>query len=218
MSYNLFISYFPSFDFLKPLFEKGSIRFKTWKKGEFICHSGSPLTRVIFFTSGRGRVYKTFSNGKEVMYDLYGPGNIAGDVEYITGGNTTCSLESSSNLAGYVMEKELLDQGVSDKLFKLLSKEVANKLVLNSTVQAVRLAYPLEERLAFRLINKSEDSFFSMEELAAELGAKYRHLSRIFNRLKANSVLSLKNKKVIILNREYLEKKSDHIKEDMLLY
>ncbi len=126
MSYNDFIKYFPGYSFLKKYFDDGLIPFVKWQRGEFICHSDSELKDLIFFTSGRGKVYKTLNNGKEVMYGTYGKGQIAGDVEFILEENTTCSLESSDDLSGYKISTCNLDEVIKwFDSYKKVSSDIA---------------------------------------------------------------------------------------------
>lgn len=149
------------------------------------------------------------------MFKTYGPGDIAGDVEFIMNSPATCSLESSDGLSGYQLFTSNLPDKISRKLFILISKEVAQKLIDNSTLQAVRLAYTLEERLAHYLLYKNKNGLSSMEELALVLGTSYRHLSRIFRKLSGQGILVLKNKVVTILKRDKLKDISKVMIDDL---
>lgn len=215
MSYSEFINTFPAFNFLKPLFEKKLITFYQWDKGEFVCRSDEKLKYIMFFTSGRGRVYKSLHNGKEVMYKVYGTGDIAGDVEFILNCRTACCLESTDSLTGYKVPISILPEDISHELFIELSKVVSDKFVKSSNQQAFRLGYTLEERLAHYILNDYKDGLTSMEELAAVLGTTYRHLSRVFKKLTSSGLLELKNKKVYIKDREGLEAVSIDINQDL---
>ncbi|MGL1893148.1 MAG: Crp/Fnr family transcriptional regulator [Spirochaetaceae bacterium] len=215
MSYKEFIKYFPDFSFLKPVFDQDLIQYKTWGKGEFICHNNSKMDNIYFFVSGSGRVYRLLNNGKEVMYDFYKEGQIAGDVEFLLNTETTCSLESSDNLSGYILPISIISSELHSKLFFLLSKVVANKLIKSSIQNSIKLGYTLEERLAYYLLYQYKDDVRSMSELATSLGTTYRHLSRIFKKFESENILLLENKRVTILTRNRLVKLSETIKEDV---
>lgn len=214
MSYSEFINLFPDFSFLKPLFDSNRIFHKKWEKGKFICQSNQNLKDIIFFTSGRGKVYKSLHNGKDVMYKVYGSGDIAGDVEYILKCNTACCLQSTDNLTGFRLPISSLTAEISMELFVELSKVVSEKFLKGSNQQAFRLGYTLEERLAFYLLNEYRDGVTSMEELAAVLGTTYRHLSRVFKKFSNSGLLKLNNKIVEIKDRQGLIAMSYDIEQD----
>lgn len=214
MSYREFIKHFPEYTFLKHLFDDNRIHFKTWQKGEFVCHSQSPMKNLYFFTSGRGKVYRQLINGKEIIYEIYRPGMIAGDVEYILSGQTTCSLESLDNLSACVLSFSLIDRELSSLLFPLLSKEVAKKLIANSVNNSIRLGYPLEERLAHYLLNQYDSTEISMGELALQFNTTYRHLSRVIKKFTNDGILTVINRVIHIHKGEILKKLSSSITEE----
>ncbi|QEN05914.1 Crp/Fnr family transcriptional regulator [Thiospirochaeta perfilievii] len=214
MSYSEFIKCFPKYNFLKPLFDKNLIPYKTWDKGEVICRCNRELDSLYFFTSGRGRAYRGLNNGKEVIYCLYSGKEIAGDVEFLIDTGTTCNIVSSGNLSGFRVKKSIIDEKIYNQLFNLLAKEVAYKFVTNSSSTTIKLGYKLEERVAYYVLYEYVDSVYLMEELAGLLGTTYRHLSRVFKKFNDEELLRLDNKKITILNRRELERLSSVIKEE----
>lgn len=218
MSYLEFIKIFPSFHFLKPIFDKNLVPFKQWGKGEILFHSGNYLEKIYFFTSGRGRAYLPLHNGKEVIYAPYGAGDIAGDIEYIIDIKASGSMISIDNLSGFTLCTSVIPIELKSIFFKIISHGVTTKLIASSVGNAIRIGYPLDERVAYYCLYEFADKIYSMEELAGFFGTTYRHLSRVLKNLSDLGYIKVEKRVITILNREALESICTNIKEDSQLY
>lgn len=217
MSYLEFIKIFQAYFFLKPLFDNKQITYECWNKGEIVISFNQKLDHIYFFTSGRGRAYRSLNNGKEVIYSRYGCCDIAGDLEFITDSSTTCNIISSSKLCGFKLAKSSITQDMYLDLFKLFSKEVANKFKLNSMHNSIKLGYNLDERVAHYCLYEYKDDVYSMDELSGILGTTYRHLSRVLKKFSDNGYIKVENRQITLLNRDPLKRLSELIKDDFLI-
>ncbi len=217
MSYIEFINIFPKYNFLKPLFEKDLIHSYKWSKGENVISYNQSLSNIYFFTSGRGRAYRTLNNGKDVIYSTYGIGDIAGDLEFITDTSTTCNIISSDNLTCYKLPKSLIDVSIFFEIYKLFSCEVASKFITNSMRSSIQLGYNLEDRVAHYCLYEYKNDVYSMEELAGVLGTTYRHLSRVLKKFSDSGFITVENRQITVKDKKSLENLSKFIKEDFLI-
>lgn len=215
MSYIEFIKIFPKYNFLKPLFIKDMIHSNTWRKGQNIISYNQNISNIYFFTSGRGRAYRTLNNGKDVIYSTYGSGDIAGDLEFITGTTTTCNIISSDSLKCYILPKTLIDVSIFFEIYKLFSQELAKKFITNSLHTSIQLGYNLEDRVAHYCLYEYKNEVYSMEELAGVLGTTYRHLSRVLKKFSDNGFITVENRRITVIDKIPLETLSNLIKEDL---
>lgn len=216
MSYLDFINVFPDYSLLKPLFDLNVVPYKTWEKGEIICHSNHILDSMYFFTSGRGQAYRPLSNGKNVIYAPYGAGDIAGDVEFIVDLKATGSMVSSNKLSGYRLYKSRITSDIYPDLYRIISEEVTQKLILSSVENAIRIGYSTEERIAYYCLYENDNIVFSMEELAGIIGTTYRHLSRVLKKFSDDGFINVENKKITVINNKELMNISKSIKDDFI--
>ncbi len=159
-----------------------------WKKTDILCLEGEPLDYLHFIESGRFRVFRSLSNGRDMLYRIYLPGSIMGDIELFTGGEAaSCSvqcIEAAKTIS--LPTSSIRDNlpGFSELIF-LVGKGLARKLHENSVSEAVNTNYPLEVRLAHYYLEFKDPELKAQNliQLSEWMGCSYRHLTRSLSSL-----------------------------------
>ncbi|MBI9104207.1 MAG: cyclic nucleotide-binding domain-containing protein [Spirochaetales bacterium] len=162
--------------------ENPSMIDRKWKKGEYLCWEGAGLERLSLLVSGRCRVFRDLNNGRTVLYRIYVPGSIMGDIELFSGGKASCSIQfiTDAETVSVSMESVRTNKDRYSRLIFYLGRGLARKLHENSLSEALNTSYPLEVRLAHYYLNftDSDLSASSLGQLAEWMGCSYRHLTR----------------------------------------
>ncbi len=187
MSYEPVKKYFPYLGHYLESERSAELEQRRWKKGEYICHAGEPISHLHFLTRGKARVFLPLYNGKRFLFRIYHPGAVIGDLEFFTGGSTTCAVQCLSACTTTCMPMDTLrrNSDVNSTLLFSLGRMLAEKLERNSVAEAINTSYDLVARVAAYYLTHTERSLQagSLQELSEWLGTSYRHLSRIHTKL-----------------------------------
>lgn len=196
--------------------EKG-LKLYRFKKGDFICKGGEPITQLFSLVKGRLRVFRTLSNGRSLLLRFFNPLSIIGDLEFVTGASAGSFVEAVTD--GYVIAVDYGElrarHGSNPELLLFLLKHLAHKLDTISYSTSVNQLVPLEQRLANYLVStfdaEAEASEFqtsNLQHIAELLGTSYRHLNRIISKLAAEGIVRRSRGKVVITDLERLIERS----------
>ena len=162
-------------------------RRRNWQKGEFICREGEPLGRIYYLFSGKCRVFRNLNQGRTILYRIYLPGSVIGDIEVFADINASCSVQCMSDAItlsldiGSIRENR---RGYSDMLFRL-GAGLARKMHENGVNESINTTFPLETRLAHYYLSFTDPDLQAdrLSQLADWMGCSYRHLTRSLRRL-----------------------------------
>ncbi|MEI8362505.1 MAG: Crp/Fnr family transcriptional regulator [Betaproteobacteria bacterium] len=174
-------------------------------------HEGAPCNAYIMRLAGQSRVYKTSSNGREIL--LYRVA--ASDTCIIT---TTCLLGHSDYPASTVVEAPIRDALIPAVAFNQLMLDSAifrqfvmtnyGALISDLIVLLDEVAFhSLEARIAKVLLDtKSSQVTRTHQQIADELGTAREVVSRQLKRIEAKGAISLGRGQIEIITRSELEK------------
>lgn len=153
-----------------------------WEKGEFICRERSLMTRLYYLDSGRCRVFRDLSSGLTILYRIYLPGAVLGDIELFTGMDASCSVQCMTEARALSIPMKILRDNTADyseMLFRLAGG-IARKMHENTINDSIDTAYSLEIRLAHYYLAFTDPMLKAdnLGQLAAWMGCSYRHLTR----------------------------------------
>ena len=199
---------------------KSCLKEKTFGKGESLFLEGNVCERVFFVKSGRVKLYRTSSSGREQILETLGPGD--------TCACNPCSLQwscSSSAVALTPCSVWFLSRDhyvnlvkTNTKLVHTLNHLFAERLqCFSSLIEEVSLKDSKKRLIKFLLdmldesdqINKSQCYLlipFTREELAQRIGAARETVARQLYQLKRKKLIDIKPMQIIILNKEGLKK------------
>jgi CRP/FNR family putative post-exponential-phase nitrogen-starvation transcriptional regulator len=188
-------------------------------KGSHIVKTNEPIDYFYFFVEGKIKVYTILKNGKSLLFRLYKPLNIIGDVEFIDCDTANSNIEAINEcLCIGISMSNIRKYAVNDPTFlKCMCRGLGKKFISSSIASSINILYPLENRLSsYLLAIAPENSQHSnldggiitdkFTEMADLLGTSYRHLIRTINKLCDDNIIRKERNSITILNMKELEK------------
>ncbi|MBI2731642.1 MAG: response regulator [Sphingobacteriales bacterium] len=188
-----------------------------YKRKQIIYSEGNHPNRLYFLVKGKVKVYKSNEEGKELVTDLYGPGDFIGYIAMLEGGvyKDTAEALEESELAVIPKEDfdELLTKNpiVAKKFIQLMAVNIEEKqaqllgMAYNSLRKKVAEAVLLLFR-KYKDINSCNNIIdISRESLATIAGTATESLIRTLSDFKNEKLLDIKNGNIILLDENKLE-------------
>ncbi len=200
---------------LQALIENQSVL--KYKRKHLIYSEGNRPGRLFYIVKGKVKVFKTNDEGKELVTDLYTPGDFFGHVALLEEGPYTDSAEAleDTELVGISKEdfEKLMnsDKEISHQFIMLLARNITEK-----ENQLIGLAYnSLRKKVAEALVAlqkkynpKKEKSFeinINRGSLASIAGTATESLIRTLGDFRNEKLIDIKGSSIVILNNDKLE-------------
>ncbi len=199
---------------------KSCLHEKSYAKGEILLSEGAPCGRVFFVESGRIKLYRMTSQGREQILETLGPGDTCacnpGSAEWFC--NATAEAVMPSKV--WLLSRDLYVRLVqtNSKISLALNRMFAEKLrCFGSLIEEVALKDTKKRIVKFLLDMLTQEAGspgkketllipFTREELAQRIGAARETVARHLHQLKRAKLIEIKPHQIIILNRQGLEK------------
>lgn len=190
------------------------IKTKNYRRNEIIFRENQKADCLYIVYSGKVKIYKSSSQGKEQILHIMNPGNIIAEVPMFEGENypATCiALEKSILLI--LLRKNLIELIKTEpqlalNMLALQAKklrEFTNKIEnLSVKDTSQRLARYLLDQCLFLEGNSSFKLEISLVALANLLGVTRENLSRTINNFIKQQWISRSGKQIVILQKEKL--------------
>jgi CRP/FNR family putative post-exponential-phase nitrogen-starvation transcriptional regulator len=188
-------------------------------KGSHLVKNNEPIDYLYFFVKGKVKVYTVLKNGKSLLFRLYKPLSIIGDVEFIDCDTANSNIEAINEcLCIGISMSNIRKYAVNDPTFlKCMCASLGKKFISSSIASSINILYPLENRLSSYLLaiapeNSKQPNFDGgiitdkFTEMADLLGTSYRHLIRTINKLCHEKIIRKERNSIVILNITELEK------------
>lgn len=188
-----------------------------FRKKQVIYTEGNHPNRLYYVIKGKVKTYKTNDEGKELVTELYSPGDFLGHIALLgeTVYKDTAEALEDSELA--VIPKEDFDEllnnnfAISRKFISLLARNIEEK-----EEQLVRLAYnSLRKKVADALIllqkkysAENQENFsidIGRESLATIAGTATESLIRTLGDFRQEKLIAIRDGVITILNQKKLE-------------
>ncbi len=196
------------------------LREKSYDKGEILFLEGKPCERIFIVRSGRVKLYRTASSGREQILETLGPGDTCA---CNPGSSTWCCASTaeavSPSVVWYLSRDDYvrmiqtnsrlartLNQLFAERLrtFSSLIEEVSLKDVKKRVVKF--LLDMLQERANKETTGKVLFIPFTREEIAQRVGAARETIARNLYQLKRSKLIDIKPHQIVIRNKEGLGK------------
>jgi CRP/FNR family transcriptional regulator len=194
-------------------------RLKTYDRGELIFAEGDPSDVFIVIVSGRVKVFKSTPAGKEIILEIFGPGDPLGAVAVYEGGTFPASAMALEPTACLVLARrdffELLEQNPS--MVRGVLTGLTFRLVELTRRITELTGGRIESRFA-RLFLKLADQMgraerggvfvpmpLSRQELADLTGTTIETCIRIMSRWGKDDVLRTEKDGFVVVDRSTLE-------------
>lgn len=188
-----------------------------YKKKQTIYSEGYRPNKLFYVVSGKVKAFRTNDDGKDLITELYSPGEFLGYIPLLEKTTYKDSAETleDTEIAIIPMEEfnELVSNNweVSQKFIQLLANNVSSK-----EEQLLKLAYhSLRRKVADALLllikkyKHQEDEAFeisiSRESLASIAGTATESLIRTLSDFKSEKLIDTRQGSIIILNQKKLE-------------
>ena len=182
----------------------------TFQKGDYICTQGQAITELTYILSGRVKIVRSLSNGKEHILEMPQQPQLLGDVELMTNqlaGSSVIALEEVQAVQLPLNNKEAL---LKDPVFLYqIGRNLAMALHKQGITASTNASYSVKERLATHILNSEEENIFQLSPsiLASRFGTSYRHVQRVIKQFIDQGIIEKEAFKTYrILERQTLEK------------
>ena len=101
----------PQLDQVFPAAYLNQLQKVTFQKGDYICTQGQAITELTYILSGRVKIVRSLSNGKEHILEMLHQPQLLGDVELMTNqlaGSSVIALEDVQAVQLPLNDKESL--------------------------------------------------------------------------------------------------------------
>ncbi len=188
-----------------------------YKKKQVIYSEGNHPNRLYFIVKGKVKAYKTNEDGKELITELFSPGDFVGHIALLEGTQYNDTAEALEETELAVVPREDFDAlinknpEIARKFIQLLARNISDK-----ENQLLRLAYnSLRKKVADALLmiqakyrNTGEKNYsidISRENLATIAGTATESLIRTLSDFKNEKLIEITEGKITILNQKKLE-------------
>lgn len=207
--------------FFKGLSEKelsavqSCIREKSFEKGENLFLEGNSCDRVFFVKSGRVKLYRLGSTGREQILESLGPGDTCACNPGTAEWHCSASAEAMTPATVWFLSRDHYVSLVksNSNLAHSLNKLFAERLqCFSALIEEVSLKDSKTRLVKFLLGMLDEGGkdtltiSFTREELAQRIGMARETVARQLHDLKDKKLIDIQPKKIVILDRLGLQK------------
>jgi len=189
-----------------------------YKKKQIIFTEGNHPNRLYYVIKGKVKAYKSNDNGKELVTELYRPGDFLGHVSILENSVYKMNAEAMEDTELAVIPKEDFIELINNhpqalrKFVQLLASDVSEK-----EERLISMAYnSLRKKVADALLalqakykNNNDQEFsidISRESLASISGTATESLIRTLSDFKQEKLIAIKDGKIFITNTSKLER------------
>lgn len=157
------------------------------KKGDVLLRQGDPGDSVLILLEGQARVTVYTANGREIVLDYAGPGDVLGEIALLDGGERTASVIAMGPIRYLSFTRQAFESLVEGnyRIALRIMRALAQRLrMANQTIEADR-AYAAAPRLArflLRLLRQDGSGgpviALSQTELAMFAGISRENINR----------------------------------------
>jgi CRP/FNR family transcriptional regulator len=188
---------------------------RKYARGNVIFTEGEEATGLYVLHTGRVKIYKLSSEGKEQILHIFGPGEPFGEVAVFAGGQFPAyaeALEVSETLffpRKKIVELLTKDPSMAMNMLAMLSKRLKyfTQLVENLSLKEVpqRLAAYLLVLATMKDKRDTVELDIAKGQLASLLGTIPETLSRILNKMTIQGYIEVEGRQIKLLDRQSLE-------------
>jgi CRP/FNR family transcriptional regulator, cyclic AMP receptor protein len=188
------------------------------KKGEHILEQGDDGDFLVILLEGQARVTVYTANGREIVLDYSGPGDVLGEIALIDGGKRSASVIAMGAVRYLTLARPFFERVIAQnhEIALRLMRELANRLrIANQTIEADR-AYGAAPRLArflLRLVNEDGGPDhvirLSQTELAMFAGISRENINRQLSLWQQAGLVALDQGRITVNDISWLEDVAD---------
>ncbi|MDF2547249.1 Crp/Fnr family transcriptional regulator [Anaerosolibacter sp.] len=192
---------------------------KKYRKGTIIFMEGDPGEAIFFIKSGKVKISKTSSDGRELILNIYGDGDVFAEVTIFNDVQYPATSEVIEDaVVGMIMNKDLeelvkRDADLALQIIKILNKRLymsqmkLKQMALSDTyVRTAQMIIKLAHEHGIEKNNAIELKLeLSRQELANMIGTARETVSRALGQFKKEGSIDISGKKIVVKNMEKLK-------------
>lgn len=164
---------------------------RRFKPRQVLFSAGDPAERVFLLLKGRVKIYQVAENGKEIILDVAGKGDVVGDMAVVADGECTACAQAIDETVAVVISWEdfvhLMQH--SPRLGFAMAELMARRLAWMQRSFMNLVSKPVSARLADTLLNRQEDGLIYLglthQELAQTIGTSRETVTALLSRFVA---------------------------------
>lgn len=183
---------------------------KNFKKGEALFFEGKACERVFIIKSGKVKLYRTSSSGREQVLETLNAGDTCACNPGSPAWNCSSSAEAMTPCAVWFLSRDNYVRMVqtNSKVSQALNRLFADRLkCFSSMIEDMSLKDVKKRLVKFLLDMQTENEFpFTREEVAQRIGTARETVARYLYQLKRARLIDIKPRQIIIRDKQGLEK------------
>ena len=217
------LKHFPIFSHLSSFFlqEIASITVeKKYRKGTIIFMEGEPGAAVYFIKTGKVKISKMSNDGRELILNIFGKGDVIAEVTLFNDINYPATAEViEDSVLGVIMNEQMEKLVIKNselalQIIKILNKRLygaqqkLKQMALSDTyVRTAQMIIKLAQEHGIEKNGVTELQLqISRQELANMIGTARETVSRALSQFKKEGTVEIKGKKIIVKDMKELEK------------
>ena len=183
---------------------------RTYKRGEMIFFEGDPCEGLFIVQTGRVRIYKISSEGREQVLHTMGPGGSFNEVAVFDGGPNPAHVSAMEPTRLWIVPREAIIELIrsnAEVALAIIQIQGSHLRHLVGLVEDLSLRQ-VSARLAklLLLIASGKEKMMTQQEMAARLGTVREIIGRSLKQLEGRGLIKFERGKIVILKRDELEK------------
>lgn len=192
---------------------KDSYSHLKFEPGEVMIREGEPILWLSIIISGRSKVYRTTTNGENLILCFYISEGTIGDIELLADKKyAIATMIAISPLECIAVDYQtcVKELKINATFSRQLGYEIAKKMINSDNKLLFSALCTGEQRLCSYILQNSNRGMFTdiLTDVSCSIGISYRHLLRILNHLCIDKILEKRQNGFYILDQENLIRRS----------
>jgi CRP-like cAMP-binding protein len=184
-----------------------------YSPGDFIIEQGEKINYILYVEKGKASIVHKNSNGKEFTFLQVKEGDYLGIHSLFTKERSFVSVIASEALVAYKITEESLNKAINEKseISLELIKHLCSKIGLVESKIAKTIPKNIRGQVVKILLSNKQSGIkaghtitYTINELANLVGTTKNYIYRILSELEQLKLLSIKDKKVNVLDEHKL--------------
>jgi CRP/FNR family cyclic AMP-dependent transcriptional regulator len=184
---------------------------RRFRARQMIFSAGDPAERVYLILKGRVKVYQVAENGKEIILDLVGRGDVIGDMAIVEKGERTACAQAMQETVALSISWEDFAHVLqrSPRLGFAMAELMAKRLAWMQRTFLNLVSKPVSARLADILLERQERGLVRLglthQELAQTIGTSRETVTALFSRFVALGAIAPEGEGYRIVDEDLLD-------------
>ncbi|MGD9047496.1 MAG: Crp/Fnr family transcriptional regulator [Anaerolineae bacterium] len=196
----------------------GSLIKRTFGKGTIIFHKGSPGRSLYIIESGRVRIFLLSSSGQEISVNVYGPGDVFGELALLDGLPRSAGAVVMERTVVHTLHREdflRLLEG-SPRLAESVIQDLSSRLRYTTACLEQQAFLDVNGRVAAKLLELADryglqgagteiGLRLTQTELASWVSARRESVNKVLGGFREQGLIEVDGQRITILDRDGLE-------------